>query len=263
MIFMNSTYLRSTGISLVIVLFTALIMVDGYGQRSKVLNLPKYEYARYHVGFTLGLNQMNFTVKPTADLHTRVFSAIQTPDLNLDSSMLLSVNAEPVLGFNIGILGDMRLGRFFSVRFIPALAFGERYLHYSILGFDDGEEARIDVRKSVSSGFVDFPILFKYKSKRLNNMLAYLTAGAQYSLDLASGAKKKDDNQEVHVKLQKHDVYAIVGVGFDFYNPWFKFGIEAKMSYGLFDMLAEENTIYSQGINRLNSKVFQLCFTFE
>ena len=177
--------------------------------------------------------------------------------------MLLAVNAQPVLGFNIGIIGDMRLGRYFSMRFVPALAFGERYLHYSILGYDNGEKSLIDVRKSVASGFVDFPILFKYKSKRLNNMLAYLTAGAQYSLDLASGAKKKDENQEVHVKLQKNDVYIIVGVGFDFFNPWFKFGMEVKMAYGLMDMLSDEDTIYSLGVDRLNSRIFQLCFTFE
>lgn len=234
-----------------------------YAQQSKVLNLPKYEYSKYHFGFTLGLNQMNFTVKPAADLHTRVFSAIETPDLNLDSSMLLSVSSQPVMGFTIGIIGDMRLGRYFSMRFVPALSFGERYLHYSILGYDDGEISRIDVRKSVTSGFVDFPLLFKYKSKRLNNMLAYLQAGAQYSLDLASGAKKKDENQEVHVKLQKHDVYIVVGVGFDFFNPWFKFGMEVKMAYGLMNMLNREETLYAQGIESLNSKIFQLCFTFE
>jgi hypothetical protein len=260
---MKPVFFKRTSITILIAVFTMVVVSIGFGQRGKVLNLPKYEYTRYHFGFTLGLNQMNFTVKPASDLNTRVFSAIQTPDLNLDSSMLLSVSAQPVLGFNIGIIGDMRLGRYFSVRFVPALAFGERYLHYSILGYDDGEKSRIDVRKSVASGFVDFPILFKYKSKRLNNMLAYLTAGAQYSLDLASGANKKDENQEVHVKLQKNDVYIVVGVGFDFFNPWFKFGMEIKMSYGLRDMLSDENTIYSLGIERLNSRVFQLCFTFE
>ena len=94
-------------------------------------------------------------------------------------------------------------------------------------------------------------------------MLAYLTAGGQYSLDLASGAKKKDETQQVHIKLQKNDIYAIFGVGFDFFNPWFKFGIELKMYYGLFDMLKDEDTIYTLGIDRLNSKIFQLCFTFE
>ena len=260
---MKSILLKRIAFSIFLAAFALIATFPGFGQRSKVLNLPKYEYSQYHFGFTLGLNQMNFTVKPAGDLHTRVYQAYQTPDLTIDSSMLLAVNAQPVLGFNIGIIGDMRLGRYFSVRFVPALAFGERYIHYSILGWDDGEKQRIDVRKSVASGFVDFPILFKYKSKRLNNMLAYLTAGAQYSLDLASGARKKDENQEVHVKLQKHDVYIVVGVGFDFFNPWFKFGTEIKMAYGLMDMLSKEDTIYSLGVEQLNSRIFQLCFTFE
>lgn len=260
---MKSILLKRIAFFIFLAVFMLQAGYDGYGQRSKVLNLPKYGYAKYHFGFTLGLNQMNFTVKPVADLNTRVYQGYQTPDLNLDSSMLLSVNAQPVFGFTIGIIGDMRLGKYFRVRFVPALAFGERYLNYSILGYDDGDKKLIDVRKSVTSGFVDFPILFKYKSKRLNNMLAYLTAGAQYSLDLASGAKKKDDNQEVHIKLHKHDVYVIVGVGFDFFNPWFKFGTELKMSFGLLDILKKEDTIYALGIERLNSRIFQLCFTFE
>ena len=94
-------------------------------------------------------------------------------------------------------------------------------------------------------------------------MLAYVTSGLQYSLDLGAGAKKKDNTVDYHIKLQKHDLYALVGVGMDFYNPWFKFGVELKMSYGLFDILSRENTIYTDGIAKLNSKVFQLCFTFE
>ena len=249
--------------SILLVILSMSFISGSYGQQKKVLNLPQYEYTRYHFGFTLGLNQMNFTVKPAANLHTRIFRSFETPDLNLDSSMLLSVNSTPVLGFNVGIIGDMRLGRYFSLRFIPALSFGERYLNYSIMGYREGEVSRIDIRKSVASGFVDFPVLIKYKSKRLNNMLAYLLGGAQYSLDLASGAKKKDENQQINLKLEKNDIYAIVGVGFDFFNPWFKFGMEIKMFYGLFDILKKDESIYTQGIERLDSKIFQLCFTFE
>jgi len=260
---MKSILLRKLGSAILIVLFAGLFAPGGYGQQKKVLNLPQYENSLYHFGFTLGLNQMNFTVKPASDLHTRVYPASFTPELNVDSSMLLGVNSEPVLGFNIGIIGDLRLGRYFSLRVVPALSFGERYVHYSILGYDNGDTELIDIRKSVASGFIDFPVLVKYKSKRLNNMLAYLTAGAQYSLDLASGAKKRDDTQETHLKLEKHDVYIVLGVGFDFFNPWFKFGTELKMSYGLRDMLKREETIYTQGIDGLNSKIFQLCFTFE
>jgi len=35
------------------------------------------------------------------------------------------------------------------------------------------------------------------------------------------------------------------------------------MSYGLRDLLIKENTIYTNSVKRLNSKIFQLSFTFE
>lgn len=94
-------------------------------------------------------------------------------------------------------------------------------------------------------------------------MLAYLTAGGKYTLDIASNARKKDINNQVVVKLNKNDFYAIAGVGFDFYNPWFKLGVELKMSYGLMNVLKYDNTFFTQSIDKLNSKVFELCFTFE
>ena len=67
----------------------------------------------------------------------------------------------------------------------------------------------------------------------------------------------------VQVKLNRHDVYYEIGVGFDFYFEWFKFGTELKMSYGMLDILKRENNIYTDGIDKLKSKIFQLSFTFE
>lgn len=246
-----------------VVLISLIPLAGSYGQSSKVMNLPKYDNALYHFGFTLSLNHMLFTIKPAADLNTRIYSSDQTPELAVDSSMLLGVTSQPTFGFCIGINGDMRLGRYFNLRFVPALSFGERYIDYSILGYQDGNINYIDVKKNIGSVFIDFPFFIKYKSKRHNNMLAYLLAGGQYSLDIASNARKQDLSGQIVVKLNKHDVYALVGVGFDFYNPWFKLGVEMKMMYGIFDMLKRDNTIYTQGIEKLNSKIFQLCFTFE
>lgn len=236
-----------------------------FSQGRTVLNLPKYDYYPYHFGFTLGLNQMNFTIKPSPDLTTRVYREIynETGELLADSAMVMGVNSDPTFGFDIGIVGDKRLGKYFNVRFVPALSFGERYLNYSVKAWQNGEIKMVDIRKNIGSVFIDFPILFKYKSKRLNNMLAYVTAGGKYSMDIASNARKKDQNEQVVVKLNKHDIYAIVGVGFDFYNPWFKLGVELKMSYGLNDMIKRDDTFFTQSIDKLNSKVFQLGLTFE
>ncbi len=249
-------------------IFTVLIILSpfggSYGQSRKVMNLPAYDNAQYHFGFTLALNHMLFTIKPASDLNTRVYTSLQTPELAVDSSMLLGVNSSPTFGFCIGINGDLRLGRQFNLRFVPALSFGERYINYSILGYQQGGNTTlIDVKKNIGSVFIDFPLYVKYKSKRHNNMLAYLLAGGQYSLDIASNARKQDLSGQTVVKLNKNDIYALVGVGFDFYNPWFKLGIELKMAYGLFDMLKRDNTIYTQGIEKLDSKIFQLAFTFE
>jgi hypothetical protein len=209
------------------------------------------------------MNQMLMTIKPASDLNTRIYSSDQTPEIYVDSSMLLAVNSDPTIGFIIGINGDLRLGRYFNLRFVPDLSFGERYVNYSILGYRADSTVVIDVKKNIGSVYIDFPFYVKYRSKRQNNKAAFVLAGAQYSLDIASNARKRDLSGQVVVKLKKNDIYALVGVGFDFYNPWFKMGVELRMAYGLFDMLKMDNTIYTQGISKMNSKVFQLCFTFE
>ena len=231
--------------------------------QGQVTNLPKFDHAKYHFGFSVGMNQMLMTIKPASDLNTRIYSSDQTPEIYVDSSMLLAVNSDPTIGFIIGINGDLRLGRHFNLRFVPDLSFGERYVNYSILGYRADSTVVIDVKKNIGSVYIDFPFYVKYRSKRQNNKAAFVLAGAQYSLDIASNARKRDLSGQVVVKLKKNDIYALVGVGFDFYNPWFKMGVELRMAYGLFDMLKMDNTIYTQGISKMNSKVFQLCFTFE
>jgi hypothetical protein len=252
-----------------LVIFTAFIIIFPsavlFGQGRKVLNLPNYDSAPYHFGFTIGLNQMFFTVKPAPDISTKMYYEVENElgELLADSAMVMGVNSTPTFGFDIGIVGDKRLGKYFNLRFVPALSFGERNLNYSIKGWQGGEVKLVDVKKNVGSVFIDFPVLIKYRSKRLNNMAAYVEAGGKYSLDIASNAKKKDQSGQVIVKLNKNDVYAVVGVGFDFYNPWFKLGVELKMSYGLLDMIKRDDTLLTQSIEKLSSKVFQLGLTFE
>jgi hypothetical protein len=104
----------------------------------------------------------------------------------------------------------------------------------------------------------------KYKAMRLKNFSPYVIAGGKYAIDLASEAKKnKDEINNKHIKLYRSDIYGELGVGFDFYNNWFKLGVELKMSYGVRDMLRREDNIYTDVIDALNSKVFTLGVTFE
>ena len=248
-----------------------LAVLPARAQRNIVLNMPAYDQEMFHFGFVLGVNQSLVTLKPITDLRTRVFDSTYIPDIlpMPDSARVLSVNASPIPGFVISIVSNMRMGDHFDLRFIPSLSFGDRTLNYEIetyrtfAGGDTTE--RLLINKKVPSTYIIFPLEIRYKALRYNNFRPYLLVGGQYSLDLASNAKKREqkNRNEKIVKFNASDFYVEAGVGFDFYNEWFKFGIELKMMYGLMDVLKREGNIYTESISSLNSKIFQVSFTFE
>jgi len=253
------------------ILFT-LILLHFYNishsQSQKVPNLQNCDLAPYHFGFLLGFNEMLFTIKTVPDYQKKMYynnEFMQSmPDQNSDSAYLYNVEGTPTFGFVIGIVGNLRLGEYFDLRFTPSLTFGERNLDYSLKNyFDSPDPQMLFVTKNIQSTFVEFPLWIKYKGQRLQNMRPYILAGAKYALDMASNAKKKDDNSAANVFINRKDVYALGGVGFDFYTVYFKFGVELSMSYGIFDVLKHDNNIYTRAIKSINSKIFQLSFTFE
>jgi len=255
---------RNLIIILALIAFSFTFTEHVFAQKNKVLNLQNYDEEPYHFGFILGLNQMLFSVKPVNNLPFISWSPNQAPDIyNVDSLFVYSVTSTPTPGFTIGILGNLRLGKYFDMRFIPALSFGERKLNYSLMTYENDTATLLYVEKSISSTYVDFPLEFRYKSKRLNNMLAYALGGVNYSIDLASQKKAEEASNTTTVKLFKNDVSLLVGAGVDFYTSYFKFGIQARMSYGLNNLIQYENNIYTNSIESLKSKVFMLSFTFE
>ena len=253
-------------VKVILIVFTFLVVLfpqQSAAQNRKVENMPTYDFSKYHFGFILAVNQMFFTIKPIDNLHLTMFDSIQAKEINADSALIFSILSSPSYGFTVGIVSNLRLGNYFDLRFIPSLSFGERYIDYRFMKFRNGTRTLVDQRKSIPSTFIEFPFQIKYKSKRLNNFRAYMLGGVNTRIDLASQAKKRKDAGLVQVKLNRADVYAEIGFGFDFYFEWFKFGTELKMSYGLTDILKHENNIYTDGIEKLNSKIFQMTFTFE
>jgi len=213
-------------------------------------NLPKYDQKQWHFGFTLGMNSMNFVVYP-----------VDQPNYN---DTLLVIQPQSSMGFNIGIVANKRLTRYLDLRFVPTLSFGERSIKYVVkTGFGD----QLTYIKSVESTYIDFPFTLKYKSKRLpgkwNNSRVYVLGGVRYSLDLASQKDKKGTDEKVVIKLNPNDLMGTMGVGFDFFLPYFKFGIEIQMAYGVLNLMSKDDNIYNTNIDKLTSKMAWITFTFE
>lgn len=257
---------RTLIITALFIAFTALPGTMS-GQKRGVPNMPTYDNERFHFGFVLGANQTLLTLRPVSDLSFRMWDSTYIPDIlpMPDSARVLNIEYNPTPGFVISIVSDMRIGKHFNLRFVPSLAFGDRDLVYHIEAYRDGDTTFIPITKRIPSTYINFPLEIKYKAVRDQNFRPYLLGGVQYTLDLASQAKKREKRNlgQKIVKFEQNDIYLEAGVGFDLYNEWFKFGLEIKMMYGLNDVLTREHNLYTDGIEKLRSRILQISLTFE
>ena len=215
-------------------------------QRNKrAQNLIQYDYKKLHFGFTLGLNDLNFNMQKNSNTIT--------------NDTLKTLHSKSQKGFNLGIVSNLRIGKYTDLRFVPTLVFGERHLYY---GFIDEEQKDYENIKRIESTLIDFPIYIKYKSARYNNFRTYVIGGLKYSMDIASQDKIDDEGQEI-VKLKKNDLMGEIGFGLDFYLEYFKFSPQIKLSYGLLNLLSKDESVYTQSLNRLTTNGWMLSFTFE
>jgi hypothetical protein len=231
-----------------VISFCAVLLVSifkSYAQERKVQNIPKYDKQVVHFGFALGFTSPDFKLVPNPNF------AI------LDS--VYNVESQPQLGFLLGIVSNLRVGDYFDVRFVPMLTFAQRNLLYTI---GPGHNPGPGVIKKVESTFLDFPLMLKYKSARVNNYRAYVIGGGKYSIDLVSQAKVTESDKQP-VRLQPYDYGYEIGFGFDFYLMYFKFAVEIKMYTGVNNLLIKDDLIYSRSIESLNSMIFYLSLLFE
>jgi len=244
------------GILLTLLLVTRVAVVKAQDPNEKG-NLPNYYNEKLHFGFTLGINRTNFIIHPVD--HFERFDTLK------------GVVSYPKLGFNLGIVSELRLHKYLTLRFVPNLSFAERNLQYDYTAprFDTAhvlvEMTDYSKVKSIESTFLNFPIDLKLRSTRVKNFAAYVLVGAGYSLDLASKRKTKNSNDpnEQIVKLQRDDYSYEVGAGAEFFLQYFKFAIEGKMTLGTKNLIIKDNTIYSDAVDKLNSKIFLISLTFE
>jgi len=235
-------------------------------QRMYVKNLTTFDDKRIHFGFTLGINtvDLNFTHYKVMSDNAKFMLSPNPTDVKYQNT---SVRADiPTLtpGFTVGIVTNLRLNDNFDFRFLPGMSFGERKLVYNIQIIDVTSNSTTPLNNySIKSTFLDFPLLFKYKAKRMNNQRPYVVAGGAYRIDISKSGK--DDL----VKLKPSSTYIETGLGWDTYLQFFRLSTELKFSFGLDNVLGaspsalQNNQVYSSAFSRLSSNMFVLSFHFE
>ena len=159
-------------------------------------------------------------------------------------------------GFQVQIVSDVRLGENLNLRFLPGISFGQRALSFYRLS--DGSE---DITMDINSAFLDFPLSLRYSSIRLNNYRPYIVGGLNFRYDMSSR-----NDEKVFIHLKPADIYYEIGVGVDWYLPFFKLGTELKLGVGLADLMIYDSTIspqYMNSLGGLRSYIVALSFHFE
>ena len=209
-----------------------------------MLNLRKYDRRLLHFGFSLGMNYSDIAVNLKENIQ------------DLDSVYI--VEPKGALGFNLGIVTDLRLGEHFNLRFIPGISFVGRSMEYTII---ERDTVPMVYDKPVNSVFLELPLYFKFRSRRINNYRIYIIGGGKFLFDMAT--KEDVQTQEVILKMKREDYTWDLGVGADFYMEYFKMSVEVKMAFGLNNLLVEDDSVFTNSIQSMKSKTFLFSIYFE
>lgn len=242
-------------------------------QRQVVKNLTTFDDKRLHFGFSLGLNALDFSIQ-----HYNTIG----DNPHFDPVNIETVDGQPIIanrkiradvatltpGFTVGIVTNLRLTESLDLRFLPGMSFGERKLTYNI-PIEDMTDPLAKEYYSIKSTFLDFPLLLKYKAKRMNNQRPYLIGGPAYRIDISKTGK--DDL----VRLNPFSVYVEAGMGWDMYLQFFRLSTELKFSFGLNNILdngpsgtngasgSSQKQVYTNAFSNIKSDIFTLSFHFE
>ena len=238
------TGMRLITFTLVFFSFSAL------AQKEKPQNYRRFDEKVIHFGFMLGANSANFNLYQKPDAYK---------DYGLKS---LTTKASP--GGQVGIVTTLKLGTpVVRLRFIPTLSFQERVVKYQFENPDTSSLDDLFNEERINSTNLDFPLMFQFRTTRLNNFATYVLIGAQYSMDLQSQEKASQDFNDPFLKIRRHDFQAQLGGGLEFFAPYFKFGMEIKYSHGFVNSFVPENTIIARPIDHTYNKVWWFSIIFE
>ena len=239
-------------IAIIALLFMALTALAQ--DNDKILNRQYADMKKVHYGFSVGANFQDLKITNNGFISED------------GQSWFADVpNHSP--GFCVNVLADIRLSNHFNLRFSPGMYFGNKVVKY-FNAFAPEEALEPTIRKqsqNVKATYIVVPVDIKFSAKRYHNIRPYFTGGAMAVYDLS---KERPEQ----MRLKDFDVMLTVGMGCDFYLPFFKLCPEVKFCFGLKNLLQKnrpdlqddpEKMRFTQSVNKITNSMVVLTFYFE
>lgn len=218
--------------------------LNGHGQllgKDPILNLQTYDEPFLNWGYYLGFNRYDFQFEYENDIGQDIL-------------------VEQTYGFNVGLIGEMRINTFVDLRFEPGLLYTQRNLGFP--GFSTEQDALREVR----STYIRFPLLVKLSTKRYNNIKPFIVGGGYASLNLGAKEDSLEDNSSGEFRMVKNVYGYELGFGIDIYTEYFKFTPSIRGVFALNDELIRDedpNSPWTGNIAAMRTRGIFINFTFE
>ena len=235
---------------LILIGITALTLMlsisNSYGQgffnKEKVENNRNYlDQRRWSWGYYLGFNSLDFKI-----------DRFQEAD-----AVLLNKN----VGFNVGLIGNVKLHEFIDLRLEPGVIFSNREFEFT--SFGDDQISRI---RETRSSYIYIPLVAKFSTRRLNNFKPFVSGGIAYANNLSSNEDNPDDNAAGQFRLKTSNFFYEVGFGIDFYLEYFKFTPTIKGVFAINDELIPDkdpNSPWTSNLDSIATRGIFINFTFQ
>lgn len=212
--------------------------------RERLTNMENFDMKPLSWGYFLGFNFYDFN-----------FDYInQQDDHNTD------ILVKESIGFNVGLVGDLRINNNINLRLEPGLYFTQRNLTFP--GFVESK----DYFREVKSTYIHIPLLLKVSTNRLNNFKPFVVAGISTAFNLSSNENNPDDNRQGNFRMKSTPMFYEIGFGIDFYLFYFKFTPSIRGVFAMTNELVPDNDInspWTSNIENLATHAVFINFTFQ
>lgn len=255
-IIVHNAYCRMKRILTLLYILALTVAVTAQQRRPQ--HKPYIDLRPMHFGILVGFNTQDIEFQNVGP------QTIVTDDGTTTETILCDQDTwDP--GFSVGVLADWRLSKHFNFRISPTMHFGAKHLTFRNLNrFDDYGQPLLSTQ-DLKNTYISCPFDLKFSAERFNNYRPYVIAGISPMINLSS----KEQN---YIQLKRYSTMVEVGLGCDFYLPFFKLIPELKFCYSLTDdidykhsnELTDQNKrLYAQSVTPGHSKMIVLSFYFE
>ncbi|HLT52578.1 MAG TPA: porin family protein [Flavobacteriaceae bacterium] len=214
--------------------------------KERILNNENVDKDFLSWGYFLGFNSYDFNFDYKTD----------KPDIQVTKS----------LGFNVGLIGNMRVNDYIDLRLEPGLYMTTRELNYDPTYFEGVDFIEADLVREVKSTYIHVPFLVKLSTKRLNNFKPFIVGGFSTALNLSSNENNPNDNSNGEFRVKKSMYFYEVGFGIDFYLYYFKFTPSIRGVFAINDELVRDydpNSPWTGNIESMKTRGVFINFTFQ